>query len=506
MIAVLLAEAHEWAEAQWVIARRRVLAPRATVRARARKVSIHVPAYNEPPQMLVETLDALARLDYPDYEVLVIDNNTPAEAVWRPVEAHCRALGERFRFFHVAPLAGFKAGALNFALARTAPDAQIVAVIDSDYVVDPKWLHDLVPAFDNERMAIVQAPQDYRDVGRDARSNAFKAMCHAEYRGFFCIGMITRNERNAIIQHGTMTMVRREVLEEVGGWSPWCITEDAELGLRVFEAGYEASYTARSYGRGLMPDTFIDFKKQRHRWAYGAMQILKSHARTLSSRRAGLSAGQRYHFIAGWLPWIADGFNLVFNLAALGWSVAMVFAPERFDPPMLMFSVLPLSLFAFRLVKLVHLYRSRVGANWRQTVGAALAGLSLAHTIALATVSGLFTRSEPFFRTPKQGGRQPLARALGDARQELLLMLALWSSALALSRIPLMDSPDLTVWRMALWIQSVPYAAAVAVSVISTLQLPARLIGVAGQNDHETPAQAAAGSFKPVYRAPREDI
>ena len=506
VIAVLLAEAHEWAEAQWVIARRRVLAPRATVRARARKVSIHVPAYNEPPQMLVETLDALARLDYPDYEVLVIDNNTPAEAVWRPVEAHCRALGERFRFFHVAPLAGFKAGALNFALARTAPDAQIVAVIDSDYVVDPKWLHDLVPAFDNERMAIVQAPQDYRDVGRDARSNAFKAMCHAEYRGFFCIGMITRNERNAIIQHGTMTMVRREVLEEVGGWSPWCITEDAELGLRVFEAGYEASYTARSYGRGLMPDTFIDFKKQRHRWAYGAMQILKSHARTLSSRRAGLSAGQRYHFIAGWLPWIADGFNLVFNLAALGWSVAMVFAPERFDPPMLMFSVLPLSLFAFRLVKLVHLYRSRVGANWRQTVGAALAGLSLAHTIALATASGLFTRSEPFFRTPKQGGRQPLARALGDARQELLLMLALWSSALALSRIPLMDSPDLTVWRMALWIQSVPYAAAVAVSVISTLQLPARLIGVAGQNDHETPAQAAAGSFKPVYRAPREDI
>jgi len=69
--------------------------------------------------MLIETLDALARLDYADFEVLVIDNNTLEEAVWRPVEAHCAQLGARFRFFHVAPLAGFKAGALNYALART---------------------------------------------------------------------------------------------------------------------------------------------------------------------------------------------------------------------------------------------------------------------------------------------------------------------------------------------------------------------------------------------------
>ena len=43
---------------------------------------------------------------------------------------------------------------------------------------------------------------------------------------------MTRNERNAIIQHGTMTMVRKSALEEVGGWSEWCITEDAELGLQ----------------------------------------------------------------------------------------------------------------------------------------------------------------------------------------------------------------------------------------------------------------------------------
>src|SRR5579862_9375278 len=365
VILVLLAEAHEWAEAHWVEYRRRLGVPILAGNTRSPKVSIHVPAYNEPPAMLIETLDALARLDYGEFEVLIIDNNTRDESVWRPVEAHCAGLGARFHFFHVAPLAGFKAGALNYALARTAADAEIVAVIDSDYVVDPRWLCDLTPVFQDQRIAIVQAPQDYRD----ADQSAFKAMCYAEYRGFFHIGMITRNERNAIIQHGTMTMVRRAQLESCR-WAEWCITEDAELGLRIFEKGFDASYVPHSYGRGLMPDAFIDFKKQRFRWAYGAMQILKAHARALFLEGGPLSPGQRYHFIAGWLPWIADGCNMLFNLAALGWSVAMVWAPQSIDPPLVLYSVLPLSLFTFKLAKLVHLYHVRVGASLRQTLAA----------------------------------------------------------------------------------------------------------------------------------------
>src|SRR6202167_4718717 len=155
VIAVLFAEAHEWAEAHWVGAHARLLVPTRPATPASRKVSVHVPAYNEPPDMLIETLNALARLDYPNYEVIVIDNNTRDEAIWRPVEAHCQQLGERFRFAHVAPLAGFKAGALNYALSMTAKDVEIIAVIDSDYVVKPNWLADLVPSFDNPRTAIV---------------------------------------------------------------------------------------------------------------------------------------------------------------------------------------------------------------------------------------------------------------------------------------------------------------------------------------------------------------
>jgi exo-beta-1,3-glucanase (GH17 family)/cellulose synthase/poly-beta-1,6-N-acetylglucosamine synthase-like glycosyltransferase len=493
VIAVLLAEAHEWAEAHWVTGHRRLLTPRRVPDAELPKVSIHVPAYDEPPEMLIETLDALAALDYPDFEVLVIDNNTRDPTVWLPVEAHCRRLGSRFRFYHVDRLEGFKAGALNFALRHTAEDVEVVAVIDADYVVRPDWLRDLVPAFANERTGVVQAPQDYRD----ASGNAFKAMCHAEYRGFFHIGMVTRNERNAIIQHGTMTMVRRSLLARLG-WAEWCITEDAELGLRVFEAGFEATYVPASYGRGLMPDSFLDFKKQRARWAFGAMQILRRHfGLLLRGDGRKLTLGQRYHFVAGWLPWLADGVNVLFTGAALLWSLAMVVFPKSLQPPLVLFSLLPMSLFLFKIVKLLHLYRTRVGATLIQTIAAAFAGLGLSHTIGMAMLAGLVRADRPFFRTPKKSRRHAFGQALGAAREETLLMLGLWIAAWAVGRIPSLDGdlpgliggPDLSVWVAVLLIQSLPYAAALTVSLVNALELPGAWIGEAGRV-----ATAAAGA------------
>jgi exo-beta-1,3-glucanase (GH17 family)/cellulose synthase/poly-beta-1,6-N-acetylglucosamine synthase-like glycosyltransferase len=486
VIAVLLAEAHEWAEAHWATRSRSGFAAERRAGAGAAKVSIHVPAHNEPAEMVIESLDALAALDYPDFEVIVVDNNSPGEDVWRPVERHCATLGPRFRFFHVDALTGFKAGALNFALRQTAPDAAIVAVIDSDYKVDRRWLRDLVPGFADPTVAIVQSPQDYRDD----QENLFKAMCYAEYRGFFHIGMITRNERNAIIQHGTMTLVGREALQRVGGWAEWCITEDAELGLRLFEHGYQAHYLPRSYGRGLMPETFLDYKKQRFRWSYGAVQILRRHARALLSHAdRQLTDGQRYHFIAGWLPWLADGLNLIFSIAALSWSVAIIVAPHRFDPPLVMFSLLPLALFTFRMVKLTHLYVSRVGANLRQTFAAALAGLALAHTIGVAVLKACVTREQPFDRTPKSKRPHFLGEGLAAARQEMLLLLLLLLSAIGLTRqvafgpdlvlgVPEeLKGPDLSVWVAVLLIQAIPYAASVLVSLLSASNLPAAWLG-----------------------------
>ena len=361
LLVLLLADSFELAETVWgrVWRRRPVLRP-APRDAALPKVSIHLPICNEPPQMLWQTLQALAALDYPDFEVLVIDNNTTDPALWEPVAEHCSRLGPRFRFFHLGAWPGFKAGALNFALRETDPAAEIVAVLDSDYLVEPDWLRCTVPQFADPRVGIVQSPQDYRDSGE----NFFKRLMFWEYAGFFHIGMVTRNERNAIIQHGTMTLIRKRALAEAGGWAEWCIVEDAELGLRLFRQGWQAVYSSRSFGRGVMPDDFSSYCRQRFRWSYGAMQICRRHFSALFSPfNHELSLGQRWHFVTGWLPWLGDALGLLFLLLGLAWSVGLIVAPMRYEYPIVLFMLPSLGLFGFKFMQMAMLYRARVAVR-----------------------------------------------------------------------------------------------------------------------------------------------
>src|SRR5215468_2346893 len=108
-------------------------------------VSLHVPAHNEPPEMVIETLRSLSRLDYPRYEVILIDDNTDDESLWRPVEAWCARHGVKFVHLHDWP--GYKSGALNYALRElTAEEAEVIGIVDSDYQVQPGWLRRCAPA------------------------------------------------------------------------------------------------------------------------------------------------------------------------------------------------------------------------------------------------------------------------------------------------------------------------------------------------------------------------
>jgi cellulose synthase/poly-beta-1,6-N-acetylglucosamine synthase-like glycosyltransferase len=291
--------------------------------------------------------------------------------------------------------------------------------------------------------------------------------------------MVTRNDRDAIIQHGTMTMIRRTVMDELK-WADWTICEDAELGLRVFEKGYSAAYAYDSFGKGLMPDTFIDYKKQRFRWAYGAIQIMKGHARQLfRGKETELKRGQRYHFVAGWLPWVADGLNIFFTAGALLWSAAMIIVPQRVDPPLLIFAIPPLALFFFKFGKIVFLYQRAVGVNLKDAFCAALAGLALSHTIAKAVLYGFFTTSIPFFRTPKMRSSHGFMVAMAEAREEVFIMLLLWGAAIGIGIVQGFPSNDVKFWVAMLLVQSLPYLAALIMALLSSLPKPPEVPEVA---------------------------
>jgi cellulose synthase/poly-beta-1,6-N-acetylglucosamine synthase-like glycosyltransferase/exo-beta-1,3-glucanase (GH17 family) len=498
LFGVILSDGLEITELLFRSSWRRLIKPRRGVAMAAGgpKVSIHVPCYNEPPHMVIETLDYLSRLDYDNFEVLVLDNNTKDEAVWRPLEAHCATLGPRFRFFHLANWPGYKAGALNFGLKETAPDAEIIAVIDSDYTVDPDWLSAMVPHFNNPKVGLVQSPQDYRDWQGDL----FKTMCNWEYAGFFNIGMITRNERNAIIQHGTMTMMRRTALEQAGGWAEWCITEDADLGLTMFEQGWEALYAPDSFGRGFIPDSFSAYKTQRHRWAYGAVQIMKHHWRNFLPGSKVLTAGQRYHFVAGWIPWFADAAHLLFSAASIIWSLGMLTLPfmewlgmqmwgaayetehplyfkiehligERFGFPPMAFMIPTILAFSFKLIAGFWVYTVRIKCSPLQKVGAAIAGMALTHTVGRAIWQGIFTSGRPFVRTPKCADQPALMQGFIMARDEITWLVLLVSVAIAVLWHFTPKNEEALLWSIAVLVQALPFAAALITSMCNALPM-----------------------------------
>ncbi len=439
--------------------------------ARLPKVSIHLPICNEPPHMVKQTLDSLAALDYDRFEVLVIDNNTMDPAVWEPVAEHCARLGPKFRFFTLGKYKGYKAGALNFALRETAPDAEVVGVIDSDYLVEPDWLRCMVPAFADPAVGFTQSPQDYRDND----GSIFKRMMFWEYAGFFHTGMVTRNERNAIIQHGTMTLIRKEALLNEQGWAEWCICEDSQLGLRLFRAGYEAVYSKKSFGKGVMPDDYTAFRKQRYRWAYGAMRIVRANAAALFNPfNKELTAGQRWHFITGWLPWFGDALGLVFLAMGLAWSLGLILDPVRFEFPIALFMLPSIGLFFFKIVQILALYKNRVPCGFMDRLGAAVAGLALSHSIGKAVWKGLFTNSLPFLRTPKMENAPALVQGLVMAREELVILALTWAAALGVGFGHHWATLETRLWVGVLFTQSMPYLASVGTSILAAL--PAKVV------------------------------
>jgi cellulose synthase/poly-beta-1,6-N-acetylglucosamine synthase-like glycosyltransferase len=405
------------------------------------RVALQVPCHDEPPEVVMRTLEALARLDYPRdrYTVTVVDNNTLDADAWQPVKAACQRLG--FTFLHLERWPGYKSGALNYALALTPADSEIIGVVDADYLVRPDFLRDLVGYFENPRVAFVQTPRDYRDYRPG--STFYQRACYHAYRYFFDLSMPSRNERNAIIFGGTMGLIRARALREIGGWDEWLVTEDAEASLRLLARGWQGRFVNESYGKGLMPLDFDALKRQRFRWCFGGAQILRKHWHMLSplSWRArplrnwdapGLSLAQRYHYLMDGLRWYSDALTFAFTsvLLVTGWLL-VAGRPVSLPGVSGLLLVLPLSFWAISLLRTLWALRATRKCSWREAVGAVAILWSLSWVVTLASIQGSFRKKGVFLRTPKVGKASVLA-AVRSTTIETALGLGCWVLALIL--------------------------------------------------------------------------
>ena len=375
-------------------------------------------------------------------------------------EEHCATLGERFKFVREDKVEGFKAGALRIALEQTAPDAEIIGIIDADYIVAPSWLTDLVPVFADPKVGLVQAPQDHRDGDRSVMHYAM----HGEYAGFFDIGMVERNEKNAIIVHGTMCLMRREALDAAGNWSSDTICEDTDLGLTMIELGWKTHYTNRRYGFGLLPDTFGAFKKQRHRWAYGGVQIVKKHWRRFLPGVSSLNREQKREFLLGWLTWLgAEALGVVVAIMNLLWVPVVAFAGIAIPDKILTIPILA----AFAVA--VAAFRGAVSAARRDLEEADILArssprcrCSLRWRARLPTA--LIKDHLPFSRTAKGNrNRKPVQF---DGFWELILGSLLIIGAIMLIATNPLQITEIYIFAFVLVVQSLPFLSAAALAGI----------------------------------------
>ncbi|MEN9649333.1 MAG: putative glucan biosynthesis protein NdvB [Candidatus Parcubacteria bacterium] len=429
-----------------------------------RKVSIHIPCRNENPDHVIACVQSCLSQTYTNIEVLLIDNNSTDRKYWEPLKKFSDKLiasGEhRLHFYHVEKLAGFKAGALNFALTKTSTDAVAIAVVDADYIVSPEWIRTGM-SYLKDTIKVVQAPQAYREVTH----TLFEKAVILEQSMFFEVGMRVRNASNAIIQHGTMCIIDKKALQEVGEWSTWCITEDTELGIRLFKKGYESVYVGTQLGFGIAPATFVDYTKQRFRWVYGAVRMTMAHWKSFFWFGSGLSFKQKYYFLTGWAFWFAHIFLPVFVVTSIIGTYLILVEERRFPPTELL-----LFLIAYVVMELIIAFlvtRKITKTSFKNIVAMMCVGIGLTPTITKAVWVGLFNKKKPFEVTGRMRVDSPILNDIYNIRWGIFVLLMFAIQLFFVYQKYGVRNIDVILFETGLFLLSLPFAGQVVTALLS---------------------------------------
>ena len=378
-------------------------------------VSVHVAAYNEK-RVIERLLTALSQLEYPAYEVVLIDDSTDDSRLildrWKDRPG--------FKIQHRNSRQGFKGGALNEALTVMDPRTEYVVVFDADSVPFPDSIDRFLPHFYNvtgkngngnghgsdheeiTRREGVAAVQSYQWHVLNKSESWLTEAVRAEYAGSY---MIERPFQDAVgslkMVAGTAYMIRADLLREIG-WGT-SLTEDWELTLKLYARGYKVAYTPWAETPAECVSTFSRLARQRMRWAEGhtfnvrrwfvpimlspfvtALEKLEFLFDTTYYLQAGL-------FVIGSLAWLMS--EIVFHTHVPGWTATLGWS--------LLFS----NILALPLMNLGGLILEEAPRRDLQGVlGALVLSFALVPFQGWAAMKGLLSKEEgPWFRTPKTG-------------------------------------------------------------------------------------------------------
>jgi cellulose synthase/poly-beta-1,6-N-acetylglucosamine synthase-like glycosyltransferase len=379
-------------------------------------VSIHLALYNES-RVVDRLLAACTSFDYDRYEVVVVDDST--DETTRLLE---RWNGPRVRVIHRSSREGFKGGALQEALRVMDPRTEYVMVFDADFVPpdDIIWrslehFGRLDPAKSvDERVAAVQGYQWHM---LNASENWITKGIRAEFSGSYVLERTGQELFGAMkMISGSVYMIRADVLRRLG-WST-SITEDWELTIRLYLAGYKVLYTPYIQAPAECVSTVRRLIRQRMRWAEGhTFNVKRYFVQVIASPH--LTWQEKLEFLY-YAPYYLQ--SVVFGLGTLAWVLGTFVLGQRLPMwgELLGWSLVVSNALALPLMNLAGVLLE--GSLRRDAFGVlSFIGLSwlLVPFQAYASVKALVERHEGgWARTPKSGRvterveRSGLARVL----------------------------------------------------------------------------------------------
>lgn len=233
-------------------------------------VSLIVPAYNEEVNA-VSSLKNLLRQDYPNFNIIFVDDGSKDETYKRVKEA----LSDNPKIqIHSKPNGG-KASALNYGIEHT--DAEFVVCIDADTKLHPNAISLMMRHFNQgEASEKIGAVAGNVKVGNQINMlTKWQAIEYTTSQNFD--RMAYANINAVTVVPGAIGTFRRSALEEAGGLTTDTLAEDCDLTIRIIRAGYSVVNENKAIAMTEAPESVKQFVKQRTRWSFGVMQTFWKH-------------------------------------------------------------------------------------------------------------------------------------------------------------------------------------------------------------------------------------
>ncbi|MBX9749160.1 MAG: glycosyltransferase [Roseococcus sp.] len=286
-------------------------------------VDVLICTYNEPLAVLEKSILAALALDYPPDRVTiwVLDDTRRA---W--LRDYCAEVGARY--ITRADNHAAKAGNLNHGWRVTAGEtnAPLLLVLDADFAPQRRMLRRMVGLFSDPRVGVVQTPQFYYNPDPIQHNLGVTTAWVDDQRMFFDLFQPAKDAWGCAFCVGTGFIVRRDLLDRLGGFPEGAVSEDIYLTYGLMRLGYETRWLNERLSIGLSAEDIAEYCTQRARWCLGTIQVALLPDGPM--RGAGYTLNQRLHYLHGLLHWLSKPF---LPLLLIGPAIYWVFGVPAFQ-------------------------------------------------------------------------------------------------------------------------------------------------------------------------------